>query len=64
MDVLKQKFFEKQIIAKVYTFKSFILNEEKYLNYYQKNKNKPFSKRYIEPKLKLLLQEDSEYAKL
>jgi peptide-methionine (S)-S-oxide reductase len=60
----KQKLFEKQIITKVYTFKSFTLNQEKYLNYYEKNKDKSFCKTYIEPKLKLLLEKYSDYIKL
>ena len=60
----KQKLFEKQIITKVYTFKSFTLNQEKYLNYYEKNKDKAFCKTYIEPKLKLLLEKYSDYIKL
>ncbi|SFV69453.1 Peptide methionine sulfoxide reductase MsrA [hydrothermal vent metagenome] len=61
--IQKQKLFEKQIITKVYIFKSFTLNQEKYLNYYQKNKDKPFCQTYIEPKLKLLLQKFSEEVK-
>ena len=53
---VKQKLFEKPLITKVYPFEDFRLNEEKYLNYYKKNVDKPFCQTYIEPKLKILLE--------
>jgi len=53
IEILKNKahLFEKKIITKVYSFHAFKHNEEKYLSYYKKNKEKPFCKKYIEPKL-------------
>lgn len=47
--------FEHPIITKVIPFKSFKLNDEKYLDYYYKNPDKPFCKTFIDPKLKILL---------
>ncbi len=63
IDILhvKQKLFNKPLITKVYPFEDFKLNEEKYLNYYEKNSDKPFCKSYIEPKLKVLLKKYAEY---
>ncbi len=57
----KQKFFDKTLVTKIYPFKSFKLNSEKFLNYYAKNRDKPFCSRYIEPKLALLLREYADY---
>jgi len=61
--ILKQKatLFSKKIITKVYPFQAFKSNEERYLNYYEKNKSKPFCKTYITPKLQLLLQSHKRY---
>lgn len=57
----KQQLFTKPLITKAYLFKSFKLNEEKYLNYYQKNPKKPFCQVRIEPKLRLLLERYEKY---
>lgn len=46
-----QKGFAEPIITQVIPFKVFKLNEETYLNYYQKNPGKPFCETYISPKL-------------
>jgi len=59
----KQKLFKKPIVTKIYPFKSFKLNSEKFLDYYKKNKNNQFCNRYIEPKLKLLLEKYSDHTK-
>ena len=59
----KKSLFDKPIVTKAYPFKSFELNQEKYLNYYQKNPKKPFCVTYIEPKLKMLLERFSMYAR-
>lgn len=47
--------FDQRIITEVIPFNMFKLNDEKYLNYYQKDPEKPFCKTFIEPKLKSLL---------
>jgi len=60
---IKQEFFEKPLVTKVYPFGAFRLNEEKYLNYYKSNPQKPFCKVRIEPKLRVLLEEFSECVK-
>jgi peptide-methionine (S)-S-oxide reductase len=44
--------FKDQIITEVLPFISFKGNEDTYLNYYEKNPDKPFCKLYIDPKLK------------
>ena len=59
----KQKLFEKPLVTKVYPFGTFRLNDEKYLNYYKSNPEKPFCQVRIEPKLKVLLEEYSKYLK-
>jgi len=53
-EILQEKasLFEAKIITKVYIFSHFKRNEEKYLSYYKKNRDKPFCQKYIEPKLK------------
>ena len=53
--------FGQLIITKVIPFKSFRLNNEKYLDYYYKNPDKPFCKTFIEPKLKILLSRFSKF---
>jgi len=54
LKILKEKaaLFEAKIITKVYIFAHFKRNEQKYLSYYKKNRDKPFCQKYIEPKLK------------
>jgi peptide-methionine (S)-S-oxide reductase len=59
-----QKDFEDQIITKVIPFKTFKLNQESFLNYYQKNPDKPFCKTYISPKLSLLVQKFGKHFKV
>ena len=60
----KQKLFKKLLVTKVYPFGAFRLNDEQYLNYYKSNPQKPFCKVRIEPKLKLLIENFSEFSKL
>ncbi|MDT0641819.1 peptide-methionine (S)-S-oxide reductase [Zunongwangia sp. F363] len=55
-----QQDFEKEIVTKVYPFWEFKASREEIQNYYQKDPQKPFCKNYIDPKLKMLLQEYSE----
>ena len=45
-----------QYITQMLYFKSFKLNEEKYLDYYKRNQNAPFCQRYIAPKLEQVNQ--------
>ncbi|MGX5856501.1 peptide-methionine (S)-S-oxide reductase [Dyadobacter jiangsuensis] len=47
--------FDQSIITEVTSFGEFKLNDEKYLDYYSKNPDKPFCKTFIDPKLKILL---------
>lgn len=47
--------FDQSIITEVIPFGAFELNDEKYLDYYAKNPDKPFCKTFIDPKLKILL---------
>lgn len=51
--------FKENIITQIIPFKTFKLNDEKYLDYYFKNPDKPFCKTFIDPKLKILLKEFS-----
>ena len=59
----KQKLFEKPLVTKVYPFGTFKLNDEKYLNYYKTNPEKPFCQVRIEPKLRILLERYKNYVK-
>ncbi len=56
-----QNQFEHNLITKVYSFENFKPSREAIRNYYQKNPEKPFCERYINPKLKLLLSKFSEH---
>ncbi|NIJ52196.1 peptide-methionine (S)-S-oxide reductase [Dyadobacter arcticus] len=47
--------FDERIITEVIPFGKFRLNDERYLDYYSKNPDKPFCKTFIDPKLKILL---------
>jgi len=60
MDEL-QKDFDEQIITEIISFKAFKASREAIQNYYVKNPKKPFCKRYIDPKLKMLLSKFSKY---
>ena len=55
-----QNNFHHKIITKVLPFKVFTPSREAIQNYYIKNKNKPFCKRFINPKLTLLLKKFSD----
>ena len=47
----------------VLNFKSFIRNQERYLNYYQKQPQSPFCENYIAPKLEILKQKHPTFLK-
>ena len=46
---------EGTVVTKVLPFGEFNASPDMYQNYYQKNKNKPFCKTYIDPKLRLIM---------
>ncbi|NJW53728.1 peptide-methionine (S)-S-oxide reductase [Salinimicrobium oceani] len=49
-----QKQFEEKLVTQVLPFQEFKASRESIQNYYRKNPDAPFCKRYIEPKLKVL----------
>ncbi len=51
-----QKDFKDKLITRAYEFKEFKISQEPFQNYYIKNPEKPFCKRYIDPKLQMLLR--------
>jgi peptide-methionine (S)-S-oxide reductase len=53
--------FEKKIITQVLIFNAFKPSDEMFHDYYYSDKEKPFCKTYINPKLKLLLDKFSEH---
>jgi len=55
-----QKTFESKIITKVLPFSEFKASQEAFQNYYQKDPNKPFCERFINPKLRFLLEHFSK----
>lgn len=59
---LQQK-FDHRIITRVLDYAEFLPSREEIRNYYYSNPEKPFCKAYIDPKLRLLLSEFSEYTK-
>ena len=56
-----QKDFELPIITQVLPFHTFKLNSEEQLNYYYKNPEKPFCKNIVDPKLKKLLNQFTQF---
>ncbi|WP_298882027.1 peptide-methionine (S)-S-oxide reductase [uncultured Polaribacter sp.] len=52
-----QRQFDNKIITQVLEFKQFKPSTKEFQNYYQSNPQKPFCKRYINPKLALLQKE-------
>lgn len=55
--------FDTQIITQILPFKDFKPSIEASQNYYIKNSQKPFCKKYIHPKLALILREFSSHVK-
>lgn len=53
--VTLQSDFTHPIITKVIPFRQFKLNQNKYLNYYYGNREKPFCRNIVSPKLKALI---------
>ncbi|GAA3583431.1 peptide-methionine (S)-S-oxide reductase [Snuella lapsa] len=56
-----QSDFERALVTKVYAFKCFKPSRISLLDYYYQNPEKPFCKAYINPKLKVLLRQFSEF---
>jgi len=56
-----QNKFENKLITQVYAFHAFKASREQIKNYYYSNPKKPFCKTFINPKLKILLQQFSYY---
>lgn len=59
-----QEFFTDKIITETYPFVEFKPSRQEIQNYYFKDPEKPFCKRYIHPKLKLLREQFSKEVKL
>jgi peptide-methionine (S)-S-oxide reductase len=57
-----QKDFDKPVITQVLPYCDFRLNREDSLNYYYSDPERPFCENYINPKLKLLLQQFTNVA--
>ncbi len=53
--------FNEKIITQVLPFVAFKPSQDDFTNYYYSNPTKPFCEQYINPKLKLLLREFSEF---
>jgi len=53
--------FKNNLITKVYPFSEFKASRDAIQNYYQKNPEKPFCERFINPKLKLLQDKFSHH---
>ena len=58
-----QSEFEKPIITQALPFESFKASRQEITDYYSKNPEKPFCKRYIAPKLQLLLRRFGKHYK-
>ncbi|WP_108867982.1 peptide-methionine (S)-S-oxide reductase [Aquimarina aquimarini] len=58
-----QKDFKDQIITQPVLFQEFTSSRSQLLNYYSNNPEKPFCKKYIDPKLKLLKEKYSKITK-
>jgi len=56
--------FDNKLVTKVYPFSKFKASREEIQNYYLKNPERPFCKRYINPKLKILIDKFSNHLKL
>ncbi|WP_298555529.1 peptide-methionine (S)-S-oxide reductase [uncultured Algibacter sp.] len=54
--------FENKLITQVFPFNSFKRSREGIQNYYYSNPEKPFCETFINPKLKILLNQFSNYA--
>ena len=55
-----QPYFKEKLITQVLPFREFEVSRESLQDYYLKNPDKPFCRRYIDPKLDLLREKFSE----
>jgi len=58
-----QNEFEDTLITKTLTFLEFKTSDAAFQNYYRQNPQRPFCKSYIDPKLKLIFEQFSDYVK-
>lgn len=56
-----QREFKGELITQVLPFQNFEQSREEITNYYYQNPERPFCETYINPKLKLLLNQFSEF---
>ncbi len=54
--------FDKPLITRVLPFKAFKSNQEKYLNYYYNNPDRPFCRNYVTGKIATVLKQFSRHA--
>lgn len=59
-----QRDFDKPLVTQILPFKTFKASRESITDYYKKNPEKPFCKRYIAPKLKLIFEKFQEHYNL
>ncbi len=59
-----QKEYDNNLITEVLSFHEFKPSEKQFANYYYNNPDKPFCKNYIDPKLKILLNQFSNQINL
>ena len=57
-----QKAFDCKLITQIFPFKTFKGSRQEITNYYYNNPDKPFCESFINPKLKILLNQFSAYA--
>ena len=63
LDQIKSE-WNRPFVTQILPLVEFKENQEKYLNYYQKNPTAPFCKNYIDPKLSLIKQQFSKNSKV
>jgi peptide-methionine (S)-S-oxide reductase len=55
--------FEKPIETRILAFRGFKLSDPRFLNYYQTDPERPFCRRYIDPKLEIIRRNFAEHAR-
>lgn len=63
MEALQEDFVE-SLVTQILPFVDFKLNKETFLDYYYSNPEKAFCKRWIHPKLKLIMDRFSKYVNI
>ena len=59
-----QKDFSRPIITKILKAQRFLLNQEKYLNYFKNHSESAFCKTYISPKLTIIMDRFSRFSRI